>query len=104
MAVGTIPLIHCPEWMTPPLETGVNCISFSEVEQLPSALETVLSLNYAQIDRMRSAVISYFEAQLSPHSFWRRILAAPQFEVDIHTWSEDERHLRSLHEKRLEHQ
>lgn len=69
MAVGVIPIINYPEWLTPGLLDGVNCISFNDRTELISKIRLVLDMSETKIDKMRSNVIDYYENHLDPCKF-----------------------------------
>lgn len=83
MAVGTIPLISYPEWLHPNLEHLDNCIVFGGKDDLIGKMRMALSMPDAQVQRMRSRVIDYYETHLRPELVVRKIEEHPDHEVTL---------------------
>lgn len=83
MAVGTIPLISYPEWLHPNLEHMDNCIVFGGRDDLIDKMRMALSMPDAQVQRMRSRVIDYYESHLRPERVVRKIEEHPDHEVTL---------------------
>lgn len=69
MSVGTIPILNYGEMLTPPLEHGVTCLTFTSLADLDSAIEIAQSLSEAELERMRRSVLQYYRLHLSPEGF-----------------------------------
>ena len=78
MAVGTIPLTNYPEWMTPDLEDGVNCVAFSDQQDLLRKVELVLGMESQAITEMKSRVIDYYRKHLDPARFAKSVMEAEE--------------------------
>jgi hypothetical protein len=83
MAVGTIPVINYPEWMTPGLVDMENCIAFSSREELVSKIRLVLELGNEKIYDLRSSVIDYYRKYLDPASFIDRLESRPEKKIPL---------------------
>lgn len=83
MAVGAIPLINYPDWFDPPLKNGINCITFSDADDLAKKIEKVLSMEEDEISKMRKDVLEYYEKFLSPDSFYKSINQNPHKELTL---------------------
>ena len=73
MALRSIPILNYAEWVRPPLEDGVSCISFSTPDDLVAAIERVLSMTDLEIEEIRSGVAAYSDEHLSVDGFARRL-------------------------------
>ncbi len=88
MAVGTIPLINYPQWFSPPLCDGVNCVTFATLDDLKRAIARIQAMGEGQISQMRQCVLAYYEQHLDADVVARRWLDDPAKDVFLHM-SED---------------
>lgn len=98
MSVGTIPLIGYPEWFTPALVHGTNCLAFRDGTDLIAQMNAALQAPQAVIDRMRKAVIDYYDTHIRPEALVQRIEARPERDLTllIHTELNMARNARKL--------
>jgi glycosyltransferase involved in cell wall biosynthesis len=75
MAVGAIPVINYPEWLNPSLEDGVNCVAFTDADDLVEKIDHVLAMKQAEISEMKSRVIEYYEQHLDPKEFVSKLVS-----------------------------
>ncbi len=68
MAAGCIPVLQYPHLMEPPLEHGVNCLAYSNAEQLHAILKRVPVLSALEIIAMRQQVLAYYQKYLTPEA------------------------------------
>jgi hypothetical protein len=61
MGVGTIPILQYPEFFHPELKDGINCIAFTNKEDLVKKVRLCLTMDEAQINELRNGVIEYYE-------------------------------------------
>ena len=73
MSVGTIPLIQFGDRFYPPLIDGENAIFFRDLNDLKNKIEYISHLEENEISQLRINVIDYYENNLSPKSFVRKI-------------------------------
>jgi glycosyltransferase involved in cell wall biosynthesis len=73
MALRSIPILNYGEWLRPPLEDGVSCISFSTRDELVAAIERALSMGEREIEALRDGVAAYFDQHLSVDAFAGRL-------------------------------
>lgn len=78
LAVGTVPIIEYPEDFYPPLEDGVNCISFSGEAGLVSAIERMLAMPEQQWQAISANAIDYYNRHLEPSAVVENLLQAYQ--------------------------
>ncbi len=88
MAVGTIPITNYPEWLVPPLQDMHNCIVFDGHDDLIAKLRLAMDMPATEIARMKSHVIDYYETQLRPENFVRRIEARPDKNITVLMYTE----------------
>lgn len=88
MAVGTIPITNYPEWMDPPLQDGINCLAFEDLDDLFVALDRAIEMSPPEIETMRRHVLDYYETYLRSDRFVRRVEQHPGPEVPILMHSE----------------
>ena len=73
MAVGAIPILGYAEWLDPPLEDGVDCLSFGTRAELVTAVERALAMRDDEVSRLRGGVATYYDEHLTVDSFARRL-------------------------------
>jgi hypothetical protein len=74
MSVGTIPITNYHLYMRPSLTPDANCLAFSTLEELKIAVSRALSMDAAEIQRLREGVISYFDDHLEPARFAKKLM------------------------------
>jgi hypothetical protein len=76
MAAGSIPITNYGHYLSPPLVDGVTCLSFTTLRQLSGKLQKAIEMDDDTIAAMRDAVIIYYETNLAPEAFGRKLRAA----------------------------
>lgn len=75
MAVGTIPITNYAGHMVPPLTHGVDCLAFDTLDELDVIISSLMTIDQASIERMRRAVIDYYDRHLDPAAVGARLVA-----------------------------
>jgi hypothetical protein len=75
LSVGSIPVLQYADLMHPPLEHGVNCLSFRDQAGLTGILKDLPHLVDTDILRMRRNALAYYHEHLSPKAVAGRVLA-----------------------------
>jgi hypothetical protein len=88
MAVGTIPLIGYPEWFHPNLQHMQNCVVFNGRDDLVEKMRMVLAMQQPQIERMRAAVVDYYDKHLRPETLVEAIEARPERDLTVLIYTE----------------
>lgn len=88
MGVGTIPLTNYPEWFFPPLQDGVNCVTFGDEASLDRKLRLLLAMPASRIADMKGACIDYYDRYLDPRVTAARLDACPPGEIRLHVLDE----------------
>lgn len=83
MAVGTIPITNYPEWMDPPLEHMVNCLTFNDEDELIARVKQALTFEPEEIARIRANVLEYYETYLHPQAFIQRVESSKERDIPI---------------------
>lgn len=83
MAVGTIPIINYPEWLNPGLVDMENCIAFDSKADLAKKITEVLNMKREQIDEMRTRVIEYYQNNLDPAGFMKKLESNTDKEITL---------------------
>ncbi len=65
MSVGTIPILEYPEFFSPTLRDGVNCIAFEAEQGLIGAVRKALNMSTAEIGQLRQGVVAYYDEHLA---------------------------------------
>ncbi|WYL93968.1 MAG: hypothetical protein HEQ35_08865 [Gloeotrichia echinulata IR180] len=65
MAVGTIPILSYEHWFFPPLINGETCLTYKCLEEIPQVIAYANKLKKNVIEKMREAVINYYDRYLS---------------------------------------
>ena len=89
MSVGVIPITNYPEWLSPSLTPGTDCLAFDTLEQLEQQLDAALTMSKAEVARMRSGVLSYYDCHLRSSGFIERIETHPGKTMSVLLYTED---------------
>ena len=73
MSAGAIPILEYGSLFHPSLEHKKNCLSYTNLEELRSAIDTALGMEPHDIEVMRKNVFDYYAQYLSGDSIERRI-------------------------------
>lgn len=76
MSVGTIPFLQetYADIFQPPLENGVNCVTFKGTEDLFEKIQFLFSLESNDIIKLREGVIKFYVEKLSPKAIVTNII------------------------------
>jgi len=74
MSVGTIPITNYHSYMRPPLTPDVDCLAFSTLQELDSAVNRALRMDIGEVQRLRGGVISYYDEHLEPGTFGKKLM------------------------------
>jgi hypothetical protein len=76
MAVGMIPFLQegYAKTFVPALENGVNCVTFSSIEDLNERIEFLFSLNSNTIEKLRFGVRKFYQEHFTAESVVKRII------------------------------
>lgn len=69
MSVGTIPITNYHGYMQPRLTPDYDCLTFSTIDDLKIAVAKALNMQTADIQRLRSNVLRYYDEYLEPKKF-----------------------------------
>jgi hypothetical protein len=78
---GAIPITNGGAFMAEPLADDVNCLAFKNVEELAAAVERALAMDVGEVERMRWAVLDYYERVLEPNAFGEKLLRSESARV-----------------------
>lgn len=78
LAAGCIPILQYADYLPPPLENGVNCLTFRDAAGLRETIATANVMSPDKIVELRSSVRSYYNGFLSPGRFAIRLLSGPR--------------------------
>jgi len=81
MFCGAIPITNGGAFMAEPLADDVNCLAFKNVEELAAAVERALAMDVGEVERMRWAVLDYYERFLEPNAFGEKLLRSERARV-----------------------
>jgi hypothetical protein len=96
MAGGTVPITNYPDWLTPPLRHGVECLSFTTASELHACLEQALAMPPRDVRAMRHAARRYYEQHLDLAGFRSRLLARGERRLTIHVVDETKPRARTM--------
>ena len=74
MSVGAIPITNYAGFMSPPLRHGVDCLAFETLDEFDAILDSLSSIEPAEIERMRKGVVDYYLRHLDAASAGARFL------------------------------
>jgi hypothetical protein len=71
---GSIPITNGGAFMAEPLADDVNCLAFENEEGLVAVIERALAMDVVEVERMRRAVLNYYERFLDSKAFGERFI------------------------------
>lgn len=78
LAAGCIPILQYADYLPPPLENGVNCLTFHDAGGLRETIATANAMSVDKIVELRSNVRRYYNEFLAPGRFATRLLNGPR--------------------------
>jgi hypothetical protein len=78
MAAGCVPILQYNEYLSPPLQNGINCLAFHDEHSLELILNSIFSMGQDQIQQLRAGVRAYHEENLAPGRFANQLFSSPQ--------------------------
>lgn len=82
MSVGSIPILNYTAYVQPRLAPGRDCLAFNSLDELATVLNRALSMTEDEIVTMRTHVTDFYDRELDPTAFARRVLA---LDPDVNT-------------------
>lgn len=92
MSLGVILILEHPEFFDPPLEHMKNCVVFCGEDDLVKKVRLVLSMDTQTIAKMKEEVLSYYQENLSPISFCKKIENKNAGQYTLHIITSDSAH------------
>lgn len=89
IAAGCIPILNYPELLNPPLEDGLNCLSFQTPQDLQQNIEKALTMPSTVVETMRRNVMAYYAEHLSPGRWLRKCLESSDQSTTIRVNAEE---------------
>jgi hypothetical protein len=74
LAAGAIPILQYADYLPPPLENGVNCLTFRTAAGLRDAIAKAIGMSPEKIMELRSNVRNYYGEFLAPGRFATRLV------------------------------
>ena len=75
LAAGAIPILQYPQYLTPPLTDGENCLVFNNAEELQAALRKALSIDEREIRKLHKNALAYYKQHLQPGSLTKKLMS-----------------------------
>ena len=88
MACGTVPITSYPEWLTPPLTPGVDCLAFSSLEDLHEQIDRARRMPDEDVAAMRHNVRRYYDTYLDQRTVFKRLMDLGPGELVLHAINE----------------
>lgn len=73
MSEGAIPVFNYSKYFYPELTNGTNCFEFNTEAELIKLINEIISLEKSEIDKMKKNVKLFYDTNLSPESFGKKI-------------------------------
>jgi hypothetical protein len=89
MGLGCVPVCNYPEWLSPRLVNGRDCLAFTDRQSLGLAIEAVLGADPGHTARLRTGSLGYFATNLQPEAFLRPVLQSPERMVTVYVNAEE---------------
>lgn len=74
MAAGAIPILQYAAYLDPELKDGINCLAFHDENSLRELVGRAISMDPAEVIKLRHGVQSYYASHHAPGSFTTRLL------------------------------
>jgi hypothetical protein len=81
MFCGAIPITNGWAFMAEHLANSVNCLAFENEEGLVAVIERALAMDVVEVERMRRAVLDYYERFLDSKAFGEKLLRSESARV-----------------------
>lgn len=88
MAIGTIPITSYPEWFSPKLVHMKNCVVFDGKNDLIEKVKMALAMSDDQRIEIRENAMKYYELNLKPQTFVKKVEARTESSLNILMYSE----------------
>lgn len=89
MALGCVPICNYPDWFSPRLAHGKNCLAFGNDASLGQAVESALNAAPEQTARLRAGVLDYFGTRLQPRAFLDPVFESRHRMVTVYVNAEE---------------
>ncbi len=66
---GAVPITNYGHYFTPPLQNGINCLSFSNHEELNRVVREAIRMSPERINFLRRGALDYYHRYLAPSAF-----------------------------------
>ena len=73
ISMGVIPILQNPSKFLDGLEDNINCLSFTNIDELPSVIHHAISMSENEISRISKNVIQFYKNNIDPLSFMQLI-------------------------------
>lgn len=83
LAVGCVPITQYPELFYPALEHDVNCLAYSNQQELIEVLKRAMDMQDQEVARLSSSAAEYYDRFLAPAATVQRILAHGDKHINI---------------------
>jgi hypothetical protein len=80
---GVVPILEHPEFLDPPLEHNVNCLSFRGPEELIKTVERTFQMDQVEVHRLRQNAYAYYQKHLAPGAFASRLITSSSSPVEL---------------------
>lgn len=77
MAAGAVPILQYADYLSPPLQHGVNCLTFHDAQSLSDVLNSVFSMTEEERIPLRRGVQAYYQQHLAPGCFTHHLFDGP---------------------------
>ncbi|MBC8126174.1 MAG: hypothetical protein H8M99_03355 [Gloeobacteraceae cyanobacterium ES-bin-144] len=77
MATSAIPILQYAEYLTPPLQDGVNCLTFHDEESLLQVVDRALNMGDDEICMLRRNVKQHYDEYMANGKFAKRLFSGP---------------------------
>ncbi len=74
LAAGSIPILQYPQYLSPPLTGGADCLIYSCESSLIEVLNKALNMPSEEIGEMRLSAQEYYKNHLQPGNFAKQLL------------------------------
>lgn len=78
LAAGAIPILQYGAYLTPPLKNGLNCLAFSDADELRDVLKRMMAMPEKETQKLRAGVRAYHDEFLAPGRFAHRLFSNSQ--------------------------
>ena len=83
LSVGSVPILQYPQYFDPPLQDGINCLTYNSKSGLISAISTALRMPIEKSQGMTNSCLDYYDEYLRLGKFSNKLVSSKFSSVSV---------------------